>query len=117
MILRMYCPPKLNAKSEIEDGLDAPLTSLKLIMAAESSHLYRSFSSGQHNLPISVIGFATNEVFNQRRVETMPINDLMYGKKHGIAIGSVFRLTENALLSNTALCSLAEVMIWLPFFL
>lgn len=100
MILRMYCPPKINAKSDIEDGLDTPLTSLKLIMAAESSHLYRSFASGQPNLPINVIGFATNEVFNQRRVETMPINDLMYGKKHGIAIGSVFRLTENALLAK-----------------
>jgi hypothetical protein len=100
MILRMYSPPRVNAKFQIEDSLDAPLTSLKLVMAVEGSHLYRSFASQQPNLPISVIGFATNEVFNQRCVETMPINDLMYGKKHGIAIGSVFRLTENALLAK-----------------
>jgi hypothetical protein len=100
MILRMYSPPRVNAKSQIEDSLDAPLTSLKLVMAVEGSNLYRSFASQQPNLPIGVIGFATNEVFNQRRVETMPINDLMYGKKHGIAIGSVFRLTENALLAK-----------------
>jgi len=100
MIIRMYCPPKLNAKSDIEEGLDAPLSSLKLVMAAESSHLYRSFASGQPNLPISVIGYATNEVLSQRRINTIPINDLMYGQNYGVAIGSVFRLTESALLAK-----------------
>lgn len=100
MILRMYCPPKLTAKSQLEEGLDAPLTSLNLVMAAEGSHLYRSFASTQPNLPISLIGYATNEVLNQRRVESLPINDLMYGQNHGIAIGGVFRLTENALLAK-----------------
>lgn len=100
MILRMYCPPKLTAKSQLEEGLDAPLTSLNLVMAAEGSHLYRSYASRQPNLPISLIGYATNEVLNQRRVETLPINDLMYGQAHGIAIGGVFRLTENALLAK-----------------
>jgi len=100
MILRMYCPPKVNTKSQIEDSLDAPLTSLKLVMAAEGSHLYRSFASEQPNLPISVIGYATNEVFNQRQVKILPINDLMYGQKYGVAIGNVFRLTESALLAK-----------------
>lgn len=100
MILRMYRLPRVSAKSQIEDSLDAPLTSLKLVTAAEGSHLYRSFASGQPNLPISVMGYATNEVFNQRRVETLPINDLMYGQKYGVAIGSVFRLTESALLAK-----------------
>ncbi|MGZ8556357.1 MAG: DUF4007 family protein [Sulfuricurvum sp.] len=100
MVLRMYCPPKLTTKSQLEEGLDAPLTSLNLVMAAEGSHLYRSFASTQPNLPISLIGYATNEVLNQRRVETLPINDLMYGQNHGIAIGGVFRLTENALLAK-----------------
>ena len=100
MILRMYCPPKLTAKSQLEEGLDAPLTSLNLVMAAEGSHLYRSFASTQPNLPIGLIGYATNEILNQRRIETLPINDLMYGQNHGIAIGGVFRLTENALLAK-----------------
>lgn len=31
MILRMYSPPKLNAKSGIEEGLDAPLSSLNYV--------------------------------------------------------------------------------------
>lgn len=100
MVLRMYCAPKLTAKSQLEEGLDAPLTSLNLVMTAEGSHLYRSFASTQPNLPIGLIGYATNEILNQRRVETLPINDLMYGQNHGIAIGGVFRLTENALLAK-----------------
>ncbi|MEY3759760.1 MAG: hypothetical protein RIR39_1251 [Pseudomonadota bacterium] len=100
MILRMYTLPRINAKAHIEDGLDAPLASLKLIVAAESTHLYRSFASHQPNLPIGVIGYAINEVFNQRRVEVLPITDLMYGQKKGVAIGSVFRLTESALLAK-----------------
>ena len=100
MVLRMYCPPRLTTNSQLEEGLDAPLTSLNLVVAAEGSHLYRSFASTQPNLPIGMIGYATNEILNQRRVETLPINDLMYGQNHGIAIGGVFRLTENALLAK-----------------
>jgi hypothetical protein len=47
-----------------------------------------------------VIGYATNEVFNQRAVDVLPISDLMYGQKYGVALGSVFRLTESALLAK-----------------
>jgi hypothetical protein len=100
MILRMYTLPRTHAKAQIEDGLDAPLTSLKLIVAAESAHLYRSFASSQPNLPIGVMGYATNEVFNQQGIDILTINDLMYGQKYGVAIGSVFRLTESALLAK-----------------
>lgn len=100
MILRMYCPARVKVKARIEDGLDAPLTSLKLVMTAEGSHLYRSFAGHQPTLPISVIGYATNEVFNQRQVNILPISELMYGQKYGVAVGSVFRLTESALLAK-----------------
>ncbi len=100
MILRMYSPPRVNAKSQIEDSLDAPLTSLKLVMAVEGSNLYRSFASQQPNLPIGVIGYATNEIFNQRKTNMLPISELMYGQKHGVALGSVFRLTESALIAK-----------------
>jgi hypothetical protein len=41
-----------------------------------------------------------NEIFNQRNVESLPIPDLMYGQENGIALGSVFRLTESALLAK-----------------
>jgi hypothetical protein len=96
LILRMYSP----AKSQIEDSLDTPLSSLKLIMAVEGSHSYHSFSGQQANLPIEVIGYAANEVFNQRNVNVLNISDLMYGEKYGVALGGVFRLTEGALLAK-----------------
>ncbi|MDO9141758.1 MAG: DUF4007 family protein [Methylobacter sp.] len=100
MILSMYSPPKLNAHAELEEGLDAPLSSLKLVSASEHAHFYRSASALRSHLPISVIGYAINEVFNLSRIQIMPINELMYGQKQHVAIGSVFRLTENALLAK-----------------
>lgn len=39
-------------------------------------------------------------MFNLRRVEALPINDLMYGHNNNVALGSVFRLTESALLAK-----------------
>jgi len=99
MILRMYCLPKGNLKS-FEESLDAPLASLKLVTSVEDSYTYRSYANLQPSLPVGLIGYAANEVFNQRKVENLPIADLMYGQKNGIALGSVFRLTENALLAK-----------------
>ncbi|WP_020160007.1 DUF4007 family protein [Methylobacter marinus] len=100
MILRMYSSPKVNLKSQTEDCLDAPLTSLKLVTAVEGPHLYRSYGNSQPTLPIELIGYAVNEVFNQRNTVSLPITDLMYGQKDGVALGSVFRLTESALLAK-----------------
>jgi len=98
LILRMYHAS--TNQTHIEDSLDAPLSSLNLISAVENSPLYRSFSSEQTNLPIGIIGYAVNEVFNHRQVKTLPIHDLMHGQKYSIALGSVFRLTESALLAK-----------------
>lgn len=99
MILRMYCQSKVNDKS-IEDTLDSPLATLKLITIGEDPYLYRSYGNLRASLPIELIGYATNEIFNQRQTEYLPIADLMYGQKNGIALGSVFRLTESALLAK-----------------
>lgn len=100
MILRMYTPPKVNSKSLIDDNLDAPLTALNLVTVSESTHFYRSFASQQPTLPIGIIGFAVNELLNQRRLNTLPISELMYGQKYGVALGSLFRLTESALIAK-----------------
>ncbi|QPK64050.1 DUF4007 family protein [Methylomonas sp. LL1] len=99
MILRMYCPSKGNAKL-IEESLDSPLASLKLVTAVEDLHIYRSYGNLQSSLPIELVGYAANEIFNQRQTEYLPIADLMYGPKNGIALGSIFRLTESALLAK-----------------
>lgn len=99
MILRMYCPSKSNAKS-IEERLDSPLASLKLVTAVENRHSYRSYGNLQPSLPIELIGYAANELFKQRQTEFLLVSDLMYGPKNGIALGSVFRLKESALLAK-----------------
>lgn len=99
MILRMYCLSNNNSKS-IEESLDSPLTSLRLVAAEEDLHIYRSYGNLQPSLPIALIGYAANKIFNQRQTEYLLVSDLMYGPKNGIALGSVFRLTESALLAK-----------------
>lgn len=100
LILRMYCPPRLRAQLELDDLLDAPLTSLGLVTPGSNAQNYRSFAEPRPGLPIGVIGFAVNELFNRHNSSTMPIHDLMYGERNGVGIGSVFRLTESALLAK-----------------
>ncbi|WP_349431169.1 DUF4007 family protein [Methylomarinum sp. Ch1-1] len=100
LILRMYSQTRSMAKLDLEDVLDVPLVSLRLISLGGTTQHYISRPERRQNLPLDVIGFAVNEVFNQRKVSSLPIADLMYGEKHGIAIGSAFRLTEGELLSK-----------------
>lgn len=100
IILRMYCQGSRKAKVELEDILDAPLTSLKLITSTAHTQYYQSKVGHQESLPIEIIGYAVNEVFNQRQQAILPISELMYGIKNGVAIGSVFRLTEGELLAK-----------------
>jgi len=100
IILRMYCQGSRKAKVELEDILDAPLTSLKLITGTAHTQYYQSKVGSQESLPIDIIGYAVNEVFNQRKQTVLPVSELMYGAKNGVAIGSVFRLTEGALLAK-----------------
>ena len=98
MILRMYTPA-IN-KAQLEDSLDAPLTSLNLIHSVEHTRFYRSPLNIQNSLTTPIIGYAVNEVFKHRNLNVLPIHDLMYGQKYDIALGSVFRLTESALLAK-----------------
>lgn len=100
LILRMYSQAKSTAKVDLEDILDVPLASLRLITAGAASQNYLSRPERRNNLPLGVLGFAINEVFNHRKVPSLPIADLMYGEKQGIAVGSVFRLTESELLAK-----------------
>ena len=69
MILRMYLAPKNNNTVQTDENLDAPLTSLKLITPVEGTARYRSFSYTQPNLSIGLVGFAVNEILNQRQID------------------------------------------------
>lgn len=100
LISRMYSEAKSSSKVDLEDALDVPLVSLRLIKPAGSAQDYLSRPERRDNLPLGVFAFAVNEVFNYRQVPSLPITDLMYGEKGGVALGSVFRLTESALIAK-----------------
>jgi hypothetical protein len=97
LILRMYCPARSRTK-DVEDVLDSPLTTLNLISSMDGKN-YRSLPASRETLPLGVFGFAINEIFNQLDTVSIPTKTLMYGEKNSVALGSIFRLTENALIS------------------
>jgi len=103
VLLKMYSQGKQGVKVEIEDILDAPLASLKLITPSQHSHYFQCRNTAQDNLPLAIVAFAVNEIFNQRKLAILPISELMYGENLGIAVGSVFKLTEGELLAKLEL--------------
>ncbi len=100
LILRMYCAPKITAKTDLEDILDVPLTTLQLIQSSTTPQHYLLKPERRETLPTGIFAFAVNEVFNHRQVTTLPIADLMYGESYGVAIGGIFRLTEADLIAQ-----------------
>ncbi len=100
LISRMYSQTKSSTKIDLEDALDRPLLSLRLIEPGASAQDFVSRPDRRDSLPLAVFAFTVNEVFNYRRIASLPIAGLMYGEKHGIAPGSVFRLTESALIAK-----------------
>ena len=102
LILRMYAQSRTTTKS-MDDLLDSPLATLKLINFIPATKSYRSQPDSHSGLPIEVVGFAINDIFNQLNVKQLPIEELMYSYKQGVSVGAVFRLTENALLAKLEL--------------
>lgn len=100
LLLRMYAQTKIHAQSSMDEQIDSPLVSLKLIHYLPQTKSYRALATQRPSLPVAIIGFAVNEVFKSLNVTQLPIADLMYSKQHAIAIGAVFRLTESALLAK-----------------
>ena len=100
LILRMYVKSKGSTRIPLEDALDSPLSMLRLISRHPDSRSYESKPDIREDLPIGVLGYAVSELFDQRGVEMIPLDELMYGKFGFPAPGSVFRLTENALIAK-----------------
>ncbi|MCK5897798.1 MAG: DUF4007 family protein [Methylococcales bacterium] len=102
LILKMYVQSNSSKKS-FDEILDTPLSNLNLIEFIPSKGKYRSQASSRTNIPIDIIGFAVNEIFNQLESDQLPIETLMYSHKQNTAIASVFRLTESSLLTKLEL--------------
>ena len=100
VLLRMYIQSKGNSKMPAEEALDSPLSLLKLIGYSSSSKQYTSKLSNRESLPIGILGYAISDLFLKQNLMEIPIEELMYCKRHSVAPGPIFRLTENALLTK-----------------
>jgi len=100
LVLRMYSQSKGNTRTPLEDALDSPLALLRLVSRAPESKNYISKPDVRDGLDIGIFGFAVAELFNMRGDNMLPIDTLMYSTDIYPAVGSVFRLTENALLRH-----------------
>ncbi len=102
LIPRMYTQSTGNTRTSIEDALDSPFSVLKLITqnAGGRGRGYQSLPMARPDLPLGVVGFAVCEMFEMKQTSVIPTEDLMYSKDNYPAIGSVFRLTENDLITK-----------------
>ena len=100
ILLRMYVPSVPRSRLPLEDVLDSPLSLLGLIRTIPEGHRHRSAAEDRDGPPDAVFGYAVADLFDQIGLATLPISELMYGRPGFPAIGAVFRLTENALLTK-----------------
>jgi len=100
LIPRMYTQSKGNTRTPLEEALDSPFAVLKLITQNAGGRSYQSRPNSRPDLPLGILGFSVCEMFAMKETTTIPIEDFMYSKDNYPALGSVFRLTENDLVSK-----------------
>ena len=100
ILLRMYIQSKGSTRTPLEDALDSPLSTLKLISYAPALRICSCKSSSRDKLAISIIGFAIAEIFKHINSRVISIEELMYRKDDMPSLGSVFGLSENGLLTK-----------------
>lgn len=96
----MYTQSRGNTRTPFEEALDSPFALLKLVTQSSGGRSYQSRPGSRPDLPLGVLGFAVIEMFEMKRTSAIPVEDLMYSKDSYPAIGSVFRLTENDLVTK-----------------
>ena len=99
LIPRMYTQSKGNARSPIEDALDSPFALLKLVTQSSEGRSFQSRPQARPDIPLGLLGFAVCQIFEAKKTTALPIEDLMYSRDNFPAPGSVFRLTENCLVT------------------
>ncbi len=100
LLPRMYTQSKGNTRTPLEEALNSPFALLKLVTQSAGGRSFQSRPSPRSNLPLGVLGFAVCEMFELKGTSAIPVEDLMYSKDDFPAIGSVFRLTENDLVTK-----------------
>lgn len=100
IILRMYARHSGDKLTVAEDMLDSPLSLLGLITQIPKQKNYLSQAQEHRALPAEIVGFAAAQMFKVMSTTSIPIENLMYAKDNLVALGAVFRLTENALITK-----------------
>ena len=102
VLLRMYTQSRPNKWMPLEEALDSPMALLGLVshLSGNSSRTYQSQPDRRAELPDFVVGFAVAQLFGARGAKSLPLEHLMYSREGWIALGTVFRLTEAALLTQ-----------------
>jgi Protein of unknown function (DUF4007) len=102
VLLRMYTQSRPSKWIPLEEALDSPMALLGLVshLSSASSRTYQSRADRRDELPDFVAGFAVAQLFAARGLNSLPLEQLMYSREGWIAPGTVFRLTEAALLTK-----------------
>jgi len=100
LLHRMYTQSKGNSRMPLEDALDSPLALLRLVSQSAGGRNFQSKPEARGELPLGVLGFAVSQLLEVRQVKSIPIEELMYSRGDYPAPGSIFRLTENDLITK-----------------
>jgi len=109
VLLRMYGPPERIKGAPIEEGLDSPMTTLGLLQRAGDGKHFMARVSERRRLPIAAFGYAIMDVMESLDQRSVSVERLLRADIQFAAPGSVFRLTEDGLVTK-----LEELVRWLP---
>lgn len=101
VLLRMYSPQKDNDSSTpIEDSLQSPMTLLNLIDTSSDGSSYRLRNIDRPELPIEAFGYSLLDTLQKTNVNNIAISRLQKPIDEVPALGTVFKLNEDGLVSK-----------------
>ena len=103
LLPRMYARSATSKGSPVEDSLDSPFVLLSLVTQSGRERYFSSLPGVRDALPSEILAFAILELFDSIGAESMLIEDLLYSRGDLPAPGSIFRLTEQALIAKLEL--------------
>lgn len=109
VLLRMYEPSVVSKSIPLEEGLDSPLSSLGLIYRGQDTKLHISRPIERRRLPLASFGYAVLDLMEATKLTSIPLERLLHADSNYAAPGSVFRLSEEGLITK-----LEELVRWAP---
>jgi hypothetical protein len=100
LLPRMYASGKRSHKVSLEESLDSPLSLLRLVTASAGDKGFQSKPESRPGLPIAIVGYAVTQLMQERGVNAIPVEELLYSRDSYVALGSIFRLTEVDLVTK-----------------